>query len=99
MRWASIAVGIVDYASDHYRNSDMRLRYAADDARAFWRYATLASADNSDQSSFHRLLLDRDATADRLRSELCYLAAIEPEIFFIYLSGHGEQGDNDGGWF
>lgn len=100
MRWISLAVGIVDYANEHYRNSEMRLRFAAHDARAFCRYATFAGSDISDQKPLHRLLLDRAATADRLRSEIADLAAAGPaEVFFLYLSGHGEQGDADGGWF
>jgi hypothetical protein len=100
MRWASLAVGIVDYASEYYRNSEMRLRFAVDDARAFCRYATFAGGNNSDQIPLHRLLLDRNATADRLRAEVSNLATAGPaEVFFLYLSGHGEQGDaGDSAW-
>lgn len=100
MRCASISVGIVDYAHQHYRESEMRLRHAAEDARAFSRYAALAGSDESEQGPLHRLLVDRDATPAGLSAAFSDLAAAGPvDVFFLYLSGHGEQGDIDGGWF
>src|SRR5215468_2864128 len=100
MRWASIAVGVTDYASEYYRHSDMRLRFAADDARAFARYATLGGGDSSQNAPLHRLLIDREATIDRLTSAFSDLASAGPtDVFFLYLSGHGEEGSVDGGWF
>ena len=89
----------IHYASEYYRTSEMRLRFAADDERAFWRYAMLAGGAESD-TRLHRLLLDREATFDRLSSAVSELAAAGPvDVFFLYLSGHGEQVGPEVGWF
>lgn len=96
MRCASIAVGIVRYADAHYRDSDMRLQFACDDAKAFSHYSTLAG----DRQDDNLLLLDGDATIEGLTKAFAQIAALPPtEVFFLYLSGHGEQGTGGQGWF
>lgn len=100
MRSASISVGVVDYVHDHYRASEMRLRFADDDARAFSRYAALAEG-SATPAERHRVLVDRNASLDRLTAEFGDIATLGAlDVFFLYLSGHGEQGGlKTGGWF
>ena len=59
MRSASISIGICEYLNAHYRDSSRRLRYAADDARAFWKY-TSSAWNTSD--CVHECLTDQVAT-------------------------------------
>lgn len=97
LRCASISVGIVDYAHAHYRASEMRLQYAADDARAFSRYAVIAGGGDD---GLHRVIPDSEATEDRVAAAFAELAtAKDIDVFFLYLSGHGERGDAGCGWF
>lgn len=99
MRIGSLCIGIVDYEHAAYGLSSRRLRFATSDARAFSDYLKSASA-GVDGEQAHRLLLDRDATLPNAHARLLELAALgEFDLFVLYLAGHGERGDSDGGWF
>lgn len=99
MRYASISVGIVDYEAAHYRESSMRLRYASGDAVAFHRYIEHAfpcPAGGHD----HTLINDRAATNAGVTAAFAQLGKSgQCDVFILYLSGHGEAGAGDGGWF
>lgn len=100
MRTASISVGIGRYLHEEYGKSDMRLHFAQDDARAFSLYAK--GADDGDGiDARHRLLIDGEADWDGLRHATTQIAAAgRPDLFTLYLSGHGEAGTAPGGgWF
>jgi hypothetical protein len=105
MRCASISVGIVDYEASYYRESAMRLRFAASDAMAFHRYLEEAFAsDGPDAAGVaddrHVLLTNRDATGVRVAAAFERLAAAgRVDVLIVYLTGHGERGGGDGGWF
>lgn len=97
MRCASISVGIVAYEHESYRESSMRLLYAAEDAVAFHQYASTAWDGPGDE---HRLLADEQASSaavERAFSEL--VASGRFDILLVYLSGHGEVGRDGSGWF
>src|SRR3982074_208348 len=99
MRCASVCVGVVDYVDAHYRESELHLRHATSDAKAFFRYTKAISDDAPDDSELHHLLADRDATAQKLDAAFASVEkAKRLELFLLYLSGHGELGDATGGW-
>jgi hypothetical protein len=98
MRRASISIGIVDYAARHYRDSTMQLHYAVSDAIDFHRYLQQGVAEPDEQAR-HILITDRSATAAGLASAFTQLAADSIDVLIVYMSGHGERGDKDGGWF
>ncbi|MHC4049194.1 hypothetical protein [Bradyrhizobium sp. 25ACV] len=100
MRTTSISVGIGQYLHEEYAKSDMRLHFAQDDARAFSLYAKGAD-DLDDNDARHRLLVDGEADWDRVRAAATQIAAAgRPDLFMLYLSGHGEAGATaTGGWF
>jgi hypothetical protein len=98
MRCSSVSVGIVDYAHPFYSESAMRLRYAVGDARAFHRYVSLAWP--SEDRNQHHLLRDREADIVRLEAAVADIGANGSlDLFFLYLSGHGELGTDGSGWF
>jgi Caspase domain len=100
MRCASVCVGIVDYIDAYYRQSELHLRYAASDAKAFARYTKAISDEASDDREMHHLLVDREATTDNLDAAFASIVKLKRlELFLLYLSGHGERGDPSGGWF
>ncbi len=98
MRCASVSIGIVEYLDLAYTTSDMRLRYAIGDAEAFHQYVSLGWP--ADAAPEHELFRDSDATIGRIRE---HFAAISGgghlDLFFLYLSGHGEVGPDGSGWF
>ena len=97
MRCASVSVGIVDYADPSYGSSEMRLRYAVGDAEAFHRYMSVGwpSGDNGR----HFLLRDREAVIGRLTEAVATAADGPLDLFFLYLSGHGDVSADGSGWF
>src|SRR6266851_1424927 len=98
MRCASVSVGIVEYAHRSYSTSDMRLRYAVGDAKAFHRYVSLGWP--SAEGRRHVLLCDKEATFGRLREAVASVSDGGPlDLFFLYLSGHGEMTSDGAGWF
>lgn len=99
MRIASLCTGIVEYEHPAYGSSSRRLTFAASDARAFSDYLKSASG-GPDSTPNHRLLLDREASLANMQRALAELAEHgEVELFVLYLAGHGERGDAQGGWF
>ncbi|MCA9268435.1 MAG: caspase family protein [Planctomycetales bacterium] len=73
-----------------YRDESLNLRYAAADARAF------AETWQAQQGGFYRevsvkLLLDDEATSDRLRDGMDWLvrSATQHDVAVMFLSGHG----------
>jgi hypothetical protein len=98
MRHASICVGIVEYVADYYRDSNMRLRFAASDAIAFNRYLEQGSAPQANAK--HILITQGKATSAGVTAAFDQLAGGERvDLLVVYLSGHGERGNDDGGWF
>jgi len=98
MRCASLSIGIVDYHDPNYTASDMRLRYARGDAEAFHRYVSLGWPLGAE--SGHFLLCDREATMGSVRDAFDAISASGPfDLFFLYLSGHGEIAADGSGWF
>ena len=98
MRHASICIGIVEYQASYYRDSSMRLRFAASDAIAFHRYLEQGPASRADAG--HILLTDGQATSAGVTAAFAELARGERvDLLTVYLSGHGERGNEDGGWF
>jgi hypothetical protein len=95
MRCASLSVGIIDYADRFYLASEMRLRYAVADAEAFHRYVSLAWPSTSGQ---HVLLRNGEAVIEQLSAAIASFDA-PLDLFFLYLSGHGETGPAGSGWF
>lgn len=98
MRYASISIGIVDYAARHYRESNMQLHYAVSDATDFHRYLQQGFVEPDEQAR-HILITDRSATAAGLAAAFAQLNAEPIDLLIVYLSGHGEGGDENGGWF
>lgn len=100
MRATSISIGIGQYLHEEYAKSDMRLHFAQDDAQAFSLYARGAD-DVDDSDTRHRLLVDGEADWDGVRLAATQIAAAgRPDLFLLYLSGHGEAGvAPTGGWF
>lgn len=97
MRCASIAVGIVDYADNAYSRNEMRLRYAVGDAEAFHRYVSLCWPADIPQ---HHLLRDRDGSITNLETAVASVKNYGyVDLFFLYLSGHGEVARDGSGWF
>ena len=96
MRVASIAVGIVDYRDPRLVASSARLEFAAEDARAFHRYAVAAWPE---PEHVHLLIVDAEATSSALDDAFSRIAASGTfDLFLLYLSGHGET-DQQWGWF
>ena len=85
MRQASICVGIVDYEATYYRESHMRLRFAASDAEDFHRY--LEQGPAPDTHSRRILLKDREATSDAVVAAFDELTGGERvDLLIVYLS-------------
>lgn len=98
MRHASLCVGIVEYEATHYRDSTMRLRFAASDATAFHRYLEQGPAPEADARRI--LMTDAQATSAGVAAAFAELASGgRVDLLIVYLSGHGEHGNGDGGWF
>lgn len=98
MQHASICIGIVEYQAEYYRCSSMRLRFAVSDAIAFHRY--LEQGSGSQANSRHILITEGNATSAGVAAAFAELASGERvDLLTVYLSGHGERGDVDGGWF
>lgn len=99
MRCASIAIGIVAYDDPNLRLNQAQLRYAADDAHAFHRYAALAWASEVARS-VHVELLDAQASKPSIEATFARLAAAGHfDLGIVYLSGHGQHEPNGPGWF
>jgi hypothetical protein len=99
MRCASITVGITAYDHRRYRESDMRLLYAEEDAKAFFRYISTAF---DEPASKHLRIDESAATLERLRSGFRELADQGRfDLLVVYLSGHGDLSDGPSGegWF
>ena len=98
MKCASVSVGIAHYSQPHYNASNLRLKYAASDARAFHCYASTAW---DDRQSVHLLYTDDDANLASVRAALDRIQdAGRLDVFVLYLSGHGELAtDLRSGWF
>ena len=97
MRVGIVAVGIEDYENSSYRTSDLRLQYACDDARAFIKYAKAAWSGGSAIQVVP--LLDRQATRTGFEEAIANISALAPDLFVLYLAGHGGRDVNGAGWF
>lgn len=89
--WA-VVVGVSEYADSQIPS----LRYAAADARAFHDW--LVSPDGGRYAQARvRLLLDREATAARMKDALYnwLRQAIEEDVVIIYFAGHGSPDSPD----
>ena len=96
MRVASLAVGIVDYRDARLSASLAKLQFAAEDARAFHRYAAAAWPG---PEHLHLLIVDAEAGDQGVEDAFRAVAAAgDLDLFLLYLSGHGETGEH-GGWF
>lgn len=99
MRCASICLGVVDYVSDHYRQSSLALRFAASDAEAFFQYSK-AISDARDDAARHHLIVNGDANFITLNKAFASVESIGSlDLFILYLSGHGEVDGDAFGWF
>lgn len=99
MRCGSVSIGIVDYVAARYRESDLKLRYAVSDAVAFHRYVS-AAWNGTNAEIYHRLITNRNAVQGVVETEVGQLANNGPfDLFFLYLTGHGEVGAGSTGWF
>jgi hypothetical protein len=74
----------------------MRLQFAASDAQAFHQYASTAFPTGE---QLHHVQLDGDATYDEIKAAFEVLSSSKLDLLLVYMSGHGEQGGSDGGWF
>jgi len=86
-RWA-IVIGISKYADESIRD----LRYADDDARAFYDFLTSPQAGMGGFPEDHvRLLVNDDATARNIRSAITtFLKRSAPrDVFTVFIAGHG----------
>lgn len=87
MRWA-IVIGISDYADESVRD----LRYADDDALAFYEFLTSPRAGMGGLPEDHiRLLVNEDATAGNIRSAFTtFLQRSGPQdVVTVFIAGHG----------
>lgn len=99
MRASSLCVGIVDYEHPAYGTSVRRLKFATSDASAFCDYLQSSSA-RTGSPGLHRRLLDREAVLPQLLTAVDEIASSGVlDLFVLYLAGHGEPGDGQGGWF
>jgi hypothetical protein len=97
LRCASVSVGIVDYDDPYYVGSQMRLRHAVTDAEAFRHYMSLAWPSGETQ---HLLIANRQAVYGGLESAIAAAAGDGfLDLFVLYLSGHGDLGEDGLGWF
>jgi hypothetical protein len=97
MRCASVSIGIVDYFAAEYRESNLRLRYSVSDAEAFHRYMSLGYPSRNAQ---HVLLIDGAAVDEKVQEAIQDASSHGPlDLFVLYLSGHGEIGRAESGWF
>lgn len=100
MNCASLCVGIIDYAHPIYGASVTRLRHAVSDALAFSNYLRGAFPEVGVGESLHRTLMDSEGLASRIEEEINDIGArADLQVFVLYLAGHGEQGQGQGGWF
>lgn len=97
MLCASISIGVVSYLNAQYSDV-MRLNYAVGDAQAFHQYVCQAWPDHSEN---HILLVDQEATLEAIANAFGKLQGLSTtfDVFFIYLSGHGEVNEGGNGWF
>jgi hypothetical protein len=87
----------VAYEHERYHNSAMRLQFAGEDAEAFHRYAAMAWDDAED---VHCVLVDQEASRAAVDQAFQALPLRGHfDLLLVYLSGHGEVGDDGSGWF
>jgi hypothetical protein len=98
MRLVSVSVGVVEYRESYYQGDTSRLQYAESDAMAFQHYC-IAASDLKD--NFHHVaLLNKAATLADIEAAIAAIATIPSiDLFVLYLAGHGEKGEESGGWF
>jgi hypothetical protein len=96
MHIGALVAGIEEYVDPRYRQSQFRLQYAIEDAKAFVRYLSTAWQDHT----LHiRCLSDDQATAQEIGAAAAWLSGQSIDILFVYLSGHGEKDSEGNGWF
>jgi hypothetical protein len=96
MQIGALVIGIEDYANPEYRQSQFRLQYAVEDAKAFVRYLTTAWQDHV----LHICCLENgQATQEAVLAAVVRLAEQSIDILFVYLSGHGDKDSQSNGWF
>src|SRR5713226_1085230 len=96
MQIGALVIGIENYVDAWYRQSQFRLQYAIEDAKAFERYLTTAWQGHT----LHlRCLPNEKATEEEIFAAAAWLAEKSVEILFVYLSGHGDKDPQDNGWF
>src|SRR3954452_22539340 len=96
MQIGALVIGIEDYVDPWYRQSQFRLQYAIEDAKAFVRY--LDTAWQGHTLHLH-CLRDDKATEAEISTAVASLAEQPIDIFFVYLSGHGDKDLEGNGWF
>ena len=89
---SSQATKVVCIGVSRYRREDLRLAYAADNARAL-AAALTASAGCAIPVENLRLLIDEEATAESILGSIASAAGTctEDDILIVFFSGHGER--------
>ena len=96
MEIGALVIGIEDYVEPWYRQSQFKLQYAIEDANAFVRYLSTAWQDHT----LHlHCLPNAKATEAEISAAVASLAEQSIDIFFVYLSGHGDKDTEGNGWF
>jgi hypothetical protein len=97
MLCASVSLGVVNYLNMQYSDI-MRLNYAVSDAQAFYKYVCQAWPDHPEN---HVVLVDQEATLEAIANSVNELQGLSRtfDVFFLYLSGHGEINEGGDGWF
>lgn len=90
-RWA-IVVGVSNYRDSRIQS----LRYASEDARAFYKWLISPEGGKYPPANV-RLLIDQEATAENIRNALYVWLkqAIEEDLVTIYIAGHGSPESPD----
>jgi hypothetical protein len=97
LRIGVLAVGVEDYEDPAYGTSDLRLKYAANDAQSFASYAQIAWVDAEVATIVP--LLDRGATLKSFDDAVSAFPPGSLDLFILYLAGHGDRGAGRGAWF
>jgi hypothetical protein len=99
MRCTSLSIGITEYRANALRNSDTRLHFAVTDAEALYRYTSLAWP-TAEANNIHLLLCDEAASATGIEQAFIQIEqAGSFDLAILYLSGHGQRGPDNSGWF